>query len=66
MTQQQLNNLLKEGNTLKKEALSLLEQETKGNAALAAEFKKSNKEYKDIVSKLKEINGEITEAKKNQ
>ena len=40
MTQQQLNNLLKEGNTLKKEALSLLEQETKGNAALAAEFKK--------------------------
>jgi hypothetical protein len=66
MTQQQLNNLLKEGNTLKKEALSLLEQETKGNAALAAEFKKSNKEYKDIVSKLKEINGEITEAKKKQ
>jgi hypothetical protein len=66
MTQQQLNNLLKEGNTLKKEALSLLEQETKGNAALAAEFKKSNKQYNDIVSKLKEINGEITEAKKNQ
>lgn len=66
MTQQQLNNLLKEGNNLKKEALSLLEQETKGNADLAAEFKKSNKEYKDIVSKLKEINGEITEAKKNQ
>jgi ATP phosphoribosyltransferase len=66
MTQQQLNNLLKEGNTLKKEALSLLEQETKGNAALAAEFKKSNKQYNDIVSKLKEINGEITEAKKKQ
>jgi hypothetical protein len=61
--QEGINKLLREATVLRKEALDILEKESKGSAELAANIKKTNKAYKEKVSQLKDINKEIVDQK---
>lgn len=63
MNQKEINAALKEANALKKEALDLLNQQNLKSAEAVASYKKTNKEYKAIVEKIKNVNSEIREAK---
>jgi len=63
MNQKEINAALKEANALKKEALNLLNQQNLKSAEAVASYKKTNKEYKAIVEKIKNVNSEIKEAK---
>jgi len=55
--------LLKEANRLRTEALTRIKEISKGDAVIAAGLKKTDGIYKNIVSKLKDINSEIKEQK---
>jgi hypothetical protein len=66
MNQQDLNNAIKEGIALKQQANKLIDEANLKSAEEIANFKKTNEAYKEIVSRLKEVNTEVKEARDTQ
>lgn len=66
MNQQDLNNAIKEGIALKKEANKLIDEANLKTAQEISNFKKTNQAYVQIVKRLKEVNTEVKEAKDAQ
>jgi hypothetical protein len=66
MTQGEINKLLKEAIALKKEANALKDKANLKTAEEIRLFKKSNDEYRAIISNLKDKNTELNEAKGSQ
>jgi hypothetical protein len=66
MNQQDLNNAIKEGIALKKQANKLIDDANLKSIQEIANFKKTNEAYTDIVKRLKEVNTEVKEARDTQ